>query len=235
MTRARRHPGSRTSELASRPERVQHGLTLDSSIVPLTVFEDMRAAHRCDTQRPRPAHPCGHPYPAVHSLLARAQHLRRDTLVAVELLRKISVFPVAAILGCAVPNEDPAAEEIWTLTGGLRDPCDYRSLYRSGMRVEHREYEDCELIASQKGTLTDDGLAEYITASASLSPGQELPSCLAWDGVDAKATAFDGADTFEVRYCISADGHAAARLEKFFFTLRTGLEECSSHEWFDAC
>ena len=150
-----------------------------------------------------------------------------------ERTKRVAVFVMTVALGCA-GDDEALGDRIWTLDGGWRDPCDHPALYRNGLRVEYREYEDCEVVVSRKGRLTEEGLAEYITASSMVSPGT-LSSCLATDRVDAVALAFDGTDTFEVRYCANVIQPPAERFQLFMSRLRIGFEGCDTHVWFDAC
>lgn len=151
-----------------------------------------------------------------------------------ERTKRISVFVMTVALGCSGADDEALGDRIWTLDGGWRAPCDHPALYRNGSRIEYREYEDCEVVVSRKGRLTDKGLAAYIEASSMVSPGT-LSSCLATDGVDAVALAFDGTDTFEVRYCARSIQPPAERFQLFMSRLRIGFEGCHTHVWFDAC
>ena len=152
-------------------------------------------------------------------------------------IAKLSVFVLVAAAGCSEPSREPAGEEIWASFGGLCEPaCGTRALYRDDMLLEFRRFEDDEVVKVRHGTLTEAGLAEYMAASAAVGPERVLETCSGADGIDARAVAFDGTGTFEVRYCLLGDlDPAVLRLHGFFITAMDGIDACTSHAWFDAC
>ncbi len=110
------------------------------------------------------------------------------------------------LVGCDDGGESsPPGEMILQVSGGYCDgPCPRRELWRDGDQLRYLHEQEQGRVELFDGAWTDEGLAEYETASreAFVDPDLSPRTCTESDLPDRVITLLDDAgDTWTVRYC----------------------------------